>query len=112
MTREVLRQAQNDKEGTCDYTVTPNNIHLISSFKVRKKDFEKVLVKMRKRHPESQVWKRSIQSLKWEWAAHNAFHALGIARKNTAHADLNWPQHWLIRVGYELLGRIAWPFIK
>ena len=55
---------------------------------------------------------RSMDSLKREWAAHNALHAMGIARKQTAHADLNWPQHWLIRLGYDIIGTIAWPFIK
>ena len=58
------------------------------------------------------VWNRSIKSLKHEWAAHNAFHSLGIFRKQTAHADLNWPQPWLIRLGYAIIGTIVWPFIK
>lgn len=95
-----------------DYTVTPTNIHLESSFTVSKEDFEQELLSMREQHPDSQVWNRSIKSLKREWAAHNAFHALGIARKQTAHADLNWPQPWLIRIAYDLIGRAVWPFIK
>ena len=95
-----------------DYTVSPTNIHLESSFKVSKADFERELLSMREQHPDSQVWNRSIESLKREWAAHNAFHAMGIARKQTAHADLNWPQPWLIRVAYDLIGRAVWPFIK
>ena len=97
---------------TGDYTVTPTNIHLESSFNVSKEDFERELLSMREQHPDSQVWNRSIESLKREWAAHNAFHAMGIARKQTAHADLNWPQPWLIRIAYDLLGRAVWPFIK
>lgn len=95
-----------------DYTISPDNIHLESSFKVSKDDFESELVAMCERHPESQVWNRSIDSLKREWAAHNALHAMGIFREQTAHADLNWPQHWLIRLGYAVLGTIVWPFIK
>ena len=94
------------------YTVTPTNIHLESSFTVPKEDFEQELLSMREQHPDSQVWNRSIESLKREWAAHNAFHALGIARKQTAHADLNWPQPWLIRIAYDLIGWAVWPFIK
>ena len=74
-----------------NHTVTPNNIHLESSFTISKDDFE---------------------SEKHEWAAHNAMHAMGIARRQTAHADLNWPQPWLIRLGYAIVGSIAWPFIK
>ena len=67
---------------------------------------------MREQHPDSLVWNRSIKSLKLEWAAHNAFHALGIWRSKTAHADLNWPQGWLTRVGYAVAGVVVWPFIK
>ena len=61
---------------------------------------------------ESQVWNRSIDSLKREWAAHNAFHAMGIFRSRTGHMDLNWPQPWFVRLGYAILGRVVWPFIK
>ena len=95
-----------------DYTISPDNIHLESSFRVSKDDFESELVAMRERHPESLVWNRSFESLKREWAVHNAFHAMGIARNQSAHADLNWPQPWIIRMAYDLLGRVVWPFIK
>ena len=95
-----------------EYSVTPNNIHLESSFRVPKVDFERELKAMRERHPDSQVWKRSMESLKREWAAHNAFHAMGIFRNRTAHMDLNWPQPWYVRLGYAILGRVVWPFIK
>ena len=95
-----------------NYTVTANNIHLESSFKVRKEDFERELRAIRERYPESLVWKRSIQSLKREWAVHNALHAMGVVRERTGHMDLNWPQHWLVRLGYTILGTISWPFIR
>ena len=104
--------ATGDVHTSGDYTVTPTNIHLESSFKVPKADFERELLSMREQHPDSLVWNRSIESLKREWAAHNAFHALGIARKQTAHADLNWPQPWPIRLAYYLIGLAVWPFIK
>ena len=95
-----------------EFIVSLNNIHLESSFRVRKDDFESELEAMRERHPESLVWNRSIDSLKREWAAHNAFHAMGIFRSRTGHMDLNWPQPWFVRLGYALIGRIIWPFIK
>ena len=95
-----------------DYEVSSNNIKLKSSYEVSKDDFERELVAIREQHPESLVWNRSLESLKREWAVHNAFHALGVARKQSAHTDLNWPQPWLIRVAYDLLGRLVWPFIK
>ena len=94
------------------YTLTSNNIHLISSFEIKKADFERELTALRDRHPDCLVWNRSIDSLKLEWAAHNAFHALGILRPNTGDTDLNWPQKWFIRLGYAVAGALAWPFIK
>ena len=72
--------------------MSSNNIKLKSSYEISKDDFERELLALRERHPESQVWNRSIDSLKREWAAHNAFHALGLVRKQTADTDLNWPQ--------------------
>ena len=101
-------QAGNDG----NYTVSANNIHMESSFEISKEDFESELKMLREQYPDSLVWNRSMDSLKREWVAHNALHAMGIARKQTAHADLNWPQHWLIRLGYDIIGTIAWPFIK
>ena len=95
-----------------DYEVSSNNIKLKSSYEVSKDDFERELLALRERHPESQVWNRSLDSLKREWAAHNAFHALGLVRKQTADTDLNWPQNWFVRVGYAVAGMIVWPFIK
>ncbi len=95
-----------------DYEVSSNNIKLKSSYEVSKDDFERELLALRERHPESQVWNRSIDSLKREWAAHNAFHALGLVRKQTADTDLNWPQAWYVRLGYAVAGAIAWRFIK
>ena len=94
------------------YTVSPTNIQLKSSFEVKKDDFERELLAMREAHPESLVWNRSIKSLKREWAAHNAFHAMGVFRKQTADVDLDWPQNWLMRIGYAVAGAVVWPFIK
>ena len=95
-----------------EYTVSPNNIHLESSFQVPKAAFEQELLAIRAKHPDSLVWNRSIPSLKLEWATHNAFHALGIYKSRTAHMDLNWPQRWIFRLGYAIIGTIVWPFIK
>ena len=98
--------------GTGKYNVSENNIHLDSSYLVCKDDFESELNALREQHPNSQVWNRSIESLKREWATHNAFHAMGIFLNRTGHMDLNWPQPWFVRLGYLIFGRLAWPFIK
>ncbi len=98
--------------GIMDYSLSSNNIQLKSSFKVKKDVFERKLLAMREEHPECLVWNRSIKSLKYEWAAHNAFHALGVFRTKTADVDLDWPQNWLFRIGYAVAGAVVWPFIK
>lgn len=105
MKSETPRQSDN-------YTVNPNNIHLESSFRIPKEDFEHELKALREQYPDSLVWNRSMESLKLEWAAHNALHAIGIVRNRTADMDLNWPQPWFVRLGYAILGRVVWPFIK
>ena len=95
-----------------DYEVSANNIQLKSSFEVSKDDFERELAAIRERHPDSLVWNRSMDSLKREWAIHNAFHALGLVCRQSADTDLNWPQTWYVRLGYAVAGRIVWRFIK
>ena len=95
-----------------DYSVSPNNIQLKLSHKVKKSDFEGELIAIRDRYPDCLVWHRTIKSLKKEWAAHNAFHALGLLRKRTDNTDLNWPQKWYFRLGYSIIGTLVWPFIK
>ena len=94
------------------YNISSNNIKLKSSYEIGKEDFERELAAIREQHPDCLVWRRSMGSLKCEWAAHNAFHALGLVRKQTADTDLNWPQNWLARVGYSIVGAVAWRFIK
>ena len=41
-----------------EYSVSPNNIHLESSFRVPKEDFERKLMPIREQHPESLEWNR------------------------------------------------------
>lgn len=94
------------------YSISPNNIQLKSSFEISKVDFERELEAIREEHPECLVWNRSMGSLKREWAAHNAFHALGLVRRQTADTDLNWPQPWYVRLGYAVTGTLVKPFIK
>ena len=72
-----------------DYSFSTNDIQIKSSFKVKKDDFERELLAMCEERPECLVWNRFIKSLKREWAAHNAFHSMGILRRKTADVDLN-----------------------
>ena len=65
-----------------EYAVSPNNIHLGSSFRVLKEDLELEMKAIRERNSESQLWNWSIDSLKQEWAAHVAFPAMGVFRSS------------------------------
>ena len=69
------------------YHVSPNDIQLKSSFKVKKETFAQELAKIREKHPKCRVWKRSLLSLKLEWAAHNALYALGVLRDRTRYGS-------------------------
>ena len=93
------------------YSVSENNIHLDSSYQVRQEDFESELKAIRERFPDSLVWKRSMESLKREWATHNALYCLGYERERTKDVDLDIPSdhpEWM----YKVIGTIVWPFIK
>ena len=81
-----------------NYIFPSDSIPLKSSFRIKKDDFDREFLAMREEYPECMVWNTSIKSLKKEWAAHNAFHAMGVFRKETADVDLNWLQGWLTRV--------------
>ncbi|MBQ1914144.1 MAG: hypothetical protein II178_02855, partial [Selenomonadaceae bacterium] len=71
---EIPGQAGNDKRqarnhesharNDGNYTVTPNNIHIESSFEISKEDFESELKTLREQYPDSLVWNRSMDSLK------------------------------------------------
>ena len=94
------------------YTVSKHNVHIVDSYKVRRRDFRQVLEGIRSASPESEVWKRPIGSLRREWACHNAAYRLGFKRSRTKDVDLNHPQGWKARVTYSLLGPLALIIIK
>lgn len=95
-----------------EYTVTKHNVHIVDSYKIGKRDFRKVLDEIRAARPGSDVWRRSIGSLRREWACHNALYRLGIKRSRTRDVDLNYPQNWKARLAYSLLGPLALIIIK
>ena len=94
------------------YTITPNNIHLIDSYKISKKNFQKELNQIRGLHPNCEVWKRKDCSLKLEWSTHNFLYMLHIYRSHTKDCDLNADQSFFIRAIYAICGAVAWVFIS
>lgn len=95
---------------TPKYTITQNNLKIIRSCDVPKARFETVLKQIRGLHPESLVWTRELRSLCREWAVHNFFFSLGIAKSHTEDVDLNYPNRW--EWLYNIIGWMVWGKVK
>lgn len=95
------------------YWVGPTAITLRDSYQVSKIHFERQLLRIRNLYPTHAIFAaRSMGSLKREWAGHNALYALGIKRSRTRDCDLEYPQQWHVKVAWDVLGFLAWPWIK
>lgn len=93
------------------YKVYNDRIKLIDSCKVSKYDMFAELESVRAETFGSEVWKRPIRSLYFEWVAHNALYALNFRRSKTKDVDLEYTTKWYISALYGVFGRLAWPFI-
>ena len=89
------------------YTVTANNVHIVDSYQVRKRDMLPTIQAIHTAEPGSFVWRRSPKSLRREWATHNLLYALHIARSRTKDVDLNYPQPWYMKPIYGFVGALA-----
>ena len=95
------------------YWVGPTAITLRDSYQVSKIHFERQLLRIRNLYPTHAIFSaRSMGSLKREWAGHNALYALGIKRSRTRDCDLEYPQQWHVKVAWDVLGFLVWPWIK
>ena len=95
-----------------EYTITENNLHIVDSAYIGKDDFWKELAEIWIEHTTNPVFERTIYSLLREWATHNFLYNLHIFRSHTKDVDLNAKQKWYEVIGYGIVGRIAWIFIK
>lgn len=95
-----------------DVKVTDRKIKLIGSHSVSKVRFDAELNDIHERFPSHVIWKRSMDSLRREWAAHNLAYNLGIRRDKSADTDLNYPQSWYVRLLYRVTGSIALRLIR
>lgn len=93
-----------------NYTITDNNLHIEDSCKEYKAVMDTILDMIRQEHPDSNVWKRSMFSLKCEWIVHNFLYSLGLWRSHTKDVDLNYPNKW--EWLYKIIGVLVWLFIK
>lgn len=94
------------------YRIYGDRVKLFDSYLVPKDRFELELNVIRYNNPTCRLWKRSIGSLRREWAAHNFAYALGISRDRTESVDLDYEPRWYHKLIYGVVGTIALLFIK
>ena len=93
--------------------VSDTCVTIYESYQVKKKDFKKFYKEIRDRFPENVVMtKRKDCGMNMEWATHNFLYNLKIKRDHTTDVDINYPLKWYAKLGYALVGPIAWIFIK
>lgn len=87
--------------------VSDTNIHIEDSYLIRGRYFSSIL-----REIECEVTeRRSMFSLKKEWAVHNFLYKIGYKRERTKDVDLDYPcdkPEWV----YEVLGSLVWIFVR
>lgn len=95
-----------------NYTITYNNLHVEDSYQTKKAQIEPFLNSAKAIHPWSEVWKRSLGSIKREWATHTLLYNLHLFRSHTKDVDINYPQKWYVTFVYNVFGSVALLFIK
>ena len=95
-----------------NYTISSNNVHITDSYKVSKTYMPIVIKELKNEYPDNLVLKnRKKISLIFEWSVHNFLYNLHIARSHTKDVDLEYPQKWYYKLGYNIFGPISWLFI-
>lgn len=94
------------------YKIYGDRVKLIDSYLVPKSKFGRELGAIRNLHPTCRLWKRSIGSLRREWAAHNLAYSLNIRRDKTTDVDFDYEPKWYHKFLYGIVGTIALIFIK
>ena len=95
-----------------DYKIFGDRVKIFDAHLVPKARYEPELNVIRYYHPTCRLWKRSIGSLRREWAAHVLAYNLGIRRDKTADVDLDYEPRWYHNLFYGVAGTIALLFIK
>lgn len=95
-----------------NYKVLPNRLKLHDSYLVEKARYEVELNVIRYKEPKCPLWKRSVGSMRREWASHNLAYALGIRREKTKDCDLDFEPKWYHKLVYGVVGTIALWMVK
>lgn len=94
------------------YRIYGDRVKLFDSCFVHKDKFEIELNVIRYNHQTCRLWKRSIGSLRREWAAHNLAYSIGIFQGKTESVDLEYEPRWYHNLLYGVVGTVALLFIK
>ena len=87
------------------YIISDNCLQISDSYRYSKHDMIPSLNLIKSRYPHSDIWQRSMRSLRAEWIVHNACYRLHILRSHTADVDLNYPNRFTW--AYALLAPLA-----
>ena len=92
------------------FIITGDSLQICDSYLYSKHDMLTSLNLIKDRYPHSDIWQRSMSSLRAEWMVHNACYRLHILRSHTTDVDLNHPNRieWI----YRLLAPLASLIIK
>ena len=82
----------------------PNCITVYQTYEISKHGFDDAIDILMLRYPGHNVFKRSRNSLKREWAVHNLLYNIGLFRKHTANTDFNIPLSFKEKLVYDGLG--------
>jgi hypothetical protein len=92
------------------YASARNNdkIHITDSYRVYKNEILPIIQELRAKYPLNKVLNnRSDSSLKYEWLTHTLLYKMGICKERTKDLGLEYPQSWILKVGYRIIGFIA-----
>ena len=91
----------------------PNNIHIVDSYLIRKRDFKEALRKIHSEHLEHRVLlERNWNHVCLEWACHNFLYSIRVLRSHTKDVDINTPLKWYVKVAYAVCGVLCWLFTR
>ena len=95
-----------------DYRIYADRVKIFDAYLIPKDRFETELNVIRYFHPTCRLWKRSVGSIRREWASHVLAYSLGIRRDKTADLDLDYEPKWYHNFAYWVVGNIALLVIK
>ena len=90
---------------TIQYTLSKGNVHIVDSYKIRKKtDMNGIVAAIRaEAAKKGYKYKRSNSSWVTEWRAHNYMYERGQERARTGSVDLNENESRLKLLSYNLM---------